>query len=153
MNISHLIFYPAFKHILLYFHVSVLNEIDAFTNGSFHVESSIRKSFSQTLDRNHAKLLVLNNELSRSGGSCIMEYRNETRENFADAVKKSICSLNDVRKRSIITLSETGLVPNNENAITQCPSNMNQRCLNLVDNDSTSKQHIFVKLKFNRFVN
>jgi hypothetical protein len=95
------------------------------------VESSIRKSSSQTLDRNHAKLLVLNNEPSLSSSS-IMEFRGETREKFADAVEKSICTRNDVRKRSIIKLSEAGLMlTNDDNAITQCPLSGDQLCLNL----------------------
>lgn len=89
-----------------------------------------------TLDRNHAKLLVLNNEPSYNGSS-IMEYQNESREKFADAVEKSICTRNDVTKRSIITLNEAGVVlPNDGRAIMQCPSNVDQLCLNVKERDN-----------------
>jgi hypothetical protein len=63
-------------------------------------------------------------------------------ENLNDEIKKSLCSVNEKEKRSIMSLHETGLMPSNENVITKCPtsSNAERICLNLRDNDAISKQ-------------
>ncbi|KAG5672125.1 hypothetical protein PVAND_002280 [Polypedilum vanderplanki] len=117
-------------------------------------ESSMRKSFSQTLDRNHAKLLVLNNELSLSSSS-IIEYQNELNEKFADAVEKSICTRNDVlMKRSIIKLNEADVVlPDNERrAIMQCPSNVDQLCLNFREKNDARRLNVVIPFQHNELL-
>lgn len=62
-------------------------------------------------------------------------------KNVADEIEKSICGVNEFSKQSIMSLRHTGLMPNNENAITKCPSNFDQLCLNLRNNDDTESKY------------
>jgi hypothetical protein len=111
--------------------------IASASSHSLVVESSIRKSFSHTLDRSHAKLLVLNNEPTLGSNSIVQYQDGSGEEGFADAVEKSICTRNDVMKRSLVKLSEAGVVlPDSGRAIVQCPSDVDQLCLNLRESDN-----------------
>lgn len=56
-----------------------------------------------------------------------------------DGLKQAICSSKSQFKRSVKSLRESGMMPKHSNAITSCPLNVDQICLNLRDDEAPSE--------------
>lgn len=126
--------------ISFHLHCSITNESENFTKGNFHVRSSSRRNFIGSLvDVHHTMLLVPINETSLES---LLTLENKLMPPVStDEIKQSICSSlnNGTSPRTVIKLRYPGMLPESGDAITNCPSNVDQICLNLKDDDATSE--------------
>jgi hypothetical protein len=119
---------------------SVTSECENFTSSDFHVQSSSRRSAPSLFDVKQTMLLVPNNETIVGS---LLTHGIETMPVSADEIRQSIClSPVDVKspiKRSVTRLQESGMLPEHGEAITKCPLNVDQICLNVRDDDPPSE--------------
>lgn len=116
-----------------------MNESENFSAGDFNVSSSLRKSFSSLLDAKRTLLLVPNNQSTAEGLLTLDSELIPVSTDINDKLRQSICSSSKLQfKRSVKSLQEFGAMPKHGNAITSCPENVDQICLNLRDDDVPS---------------
>lgn len=103
------------------------------------MQSSTRSSYSSLFDVKQTLLLVPTNETIGS----LLTLNSQTMPVSADEIKQAICETpengNSHIKRSVTRLQESGAVPEHGDAITKCPLNSDQICLNLKDDAPPSE--------------
>lgn len=114
-----------------------------YTNEDFHISASARKSISSLFDIKRTMLLVPTNEISLGS---LLTLGNQSMPVSTDEIRQAICQANDELsqiKRSVKKLQDSGLLPKHGDAITTCPSNADQICLNLKNDKAPSESKLF----------
>jgi hypothetical protein len=115
--------------------------VENYTSGAFNVQVSTRKSFIRNpFDVEKTLLLVPINE---STSASLFTFESHLVPVSTDDIKQSICPSKVDKtlsiKRSVKQLQDTGLLPRSREAIITCPSNVDQICLTLRDDDAPSE--------------
>jgi hypothetical protein len=115
--------------------ISNENDTMSYNNRNFVARSTRRQSFSHLFSHNHSRVLLLNND--RLHGS-LMTFQSQNSINIPlEEIERAICNVSEHNntKRSIMSLQSSDLIAKRMDAITTCPSSIDQLCLNMRDNN------------------